>query len=283
MMNEVRRYRPVALSIFWIAVHVGTSYAVYAVRAQPEWIQTIASTAQVGTLLLAFFALIKSRGLYANLLRGLLVAGGLFFSSLLVLYGHLRSFPVSLWYVEMPHWGGWLVALAVVSWLPVRALSPRPLARQGWQSEWFVWTSSALALLALLGITYGGQVWIAHAVARIGSAATATANIANEVSAVRATVGLLARAAALLYVRLMPRLLRRRILLWLVLLVLGAALIALPVIVEDEGLPMAFRRLANRVLYNWHSAPFIGCAVFFSAILGLWPRRVRTEQQIAEG
>ncbi len=252
------------------AVFVALTYALYAWRDEALWIVILIHVVQTGALVLTFHRLVKTRGASAHVLRGVLILGGLFFSSLPLLYYRFGSAFFSWWYWDMPEWGGTLIALGVLSWLPSRWMALRASARSGWQSEWFAWTSSILALAAFYGVTKGVYAWVASVSAQ---AANSIEPYITPVAAVTAAAGVCYCGATLLYVRWMPSLLARRHLLWTVLWVLGAIVVALPLFVETESLPMGLRRAANAVLLHWRTAPIAGRAVLLGALVALWPRR----------
>ena len=256
---------------FVIAVYVIASYAVYALREDVIWMRVLIEVAQTAAFLLAFSELLKARGMSPGIVRAVLVAGGLLFSSLLLLHKSLDFVPLSWWYVSMPQWGGWLIALGLLGGLPAGALSPRAAVQRGWQSEWFAWTSSLLAAAALYALTREVHVWAVREAPSYGLSAMSHATV--RYAGVMALAGLSYGAATLLYVRLMPRLLPRRPLLWGLLLVAGAVLVALPLIANEPSLPDGLQRLGLRLLAHWPTAPVAGNAILFASILGLWPKR----------
>ncbi|MBE0635187.1 hypothetical protein IH601_04260, partial [Candidatus Bipolaricaulota bacterium] len=141
--DPIRRLMLVSLAV---VLFVGLGYGVSWVDESLPWLRALVQLAQIGFLVLAFNQLLPARGLVAQLMRGFLVVCGLLFVFSLDLYGVTGYRFFLTWDESMAVWSGWLIGLALLSWLPVRWMTVRGVSQRGWQTEWFAWTSSLLAV-----------------------------------------------------------------------------------------------------------------------------------------
>lgn len=268
------RIRRLIFVLLPMVAFLGLAYGLSLVRDAPPWLRSLVQLAHLAALVLAFCQLQSAKEGYAHVVRGLLIVLGLVFAFSLNLYG-VSGFRFFLsWHDLMATWSGWMIGLGLVSWLPPRWMYGRGVSKRGWETEWFAWTSSLLAIAALYAVTMTAPAWVSATWADV---VTAKPDFVFVYAPLRALLGLICCLITLVYIRMMPRLLPGRRFLWSLQFVLGAFLVAIPLIIPAEALPMGIRRVAADISRHWEYVSFAGRILLLASVFGVFSRKPEPE------